>query len=67
MEEFEDMPVEGFGAALLAGCGWKEGMGIGKNAKEDVQIIEYTKKASKHGIGLTAVDVPTKLEYSNGK
>uniref|UniRef100_A0A6P4A1U1 protein MOS2 n=1 Tax=Ziziphus jujuba TaxID=326968 RepID=A0A6P4A1U1_ZIZJJ len=61
MEEFEDMPVEGFGAALLAGYGWKEGMGIGKNAKEDVKIVEYTKKAGKHGIGFTAVDVPAKL------
>ncbi|KAG9153998.1 hypothetical protein Leryth_000520 [Lithospermum erythrorhizon] len=52
-EEFEDMPVEGFGAALLAGYGWKEGMGIGKNAREDVKIVEYKKWAGKEGLGFT--------------
>nr|GME04941.1 protein MOS2 [Ipomoea batatas] len=44
MDEFTDMPVEGFGAALLKGYGWSEGRGIGRNAKEDV----------KEGIGFTA-------------
>lgn len=50
-DEFKDMPVEGFAAALLAGFGWREGMGIGKNAKEDVKIKEYERRAGKQGLG----------------
>ncbi|CAM8970823.1 unnamed protein product [Rhodiola kirilowii] len=49
--EFDEVPVEGFGAALLAGYGWVEGRGIGKNAKEDVKVKEYTKRTAKEGLG----------------
>ncbi|CAL0310197.1 unnamed protein product [Lupinus luteus] len=55
-EEFKDVPVEGFGAALLAGYGWTEGMGIGKNAKEDVKIVQYDRRAGKEGLGFVSVD-----------
>ncbi|KAI8646384.1 DExH-box splicing factor binding site-domain-containing protein [Parasitella parasitica] len=33
MEDYENIPVEEFGAALLRGLGWNEGQGIGKNRK----------------------------------
>ncbi|KAL7334224.1 DNA primase large subunit Spp2 [Mucor circinelloides] len=33
MEEYEHIPVEEFGAALLRGLGWSEGEGIGRNRK----------------------------------
>lgn len=33
MEEYENIPVEEFGAALLRGLGWNEGEGIGRNRK----------------------------------
>lgn len=33
MEDYERMPVEHFGAALLRGMGWSEGQGIGRNRK----------------------------------
>lgn len=33
MEDYERVPVEQFGAALLRGLGWKEGEGIGRNRK----------------------------------
>ncbi|KAF4372400.1 hypothetical protein F8388_027073, partial [Cannabis sativa] len=59
MDEFTDMPVEGFGAALLAGYGWYEGRGIGKNAKEDVKVVEYHKRTDKRGLGFVSDDVPT--------
>uniref|UniRef100_A0A7N0RH97 G-patch domain-containing protein n=1 Tax=Kalanchoe fedtschenkoi TaxID=63787 RepID=A0A7N0RH97_KALFE len=49
--EFDEVPVEGFGAALLAGYGWVEGRGIGKNAKEDVKVKEYTRRTAKEGLG----------------
>ncbi|KAF5748503.1 putative Protein MOS2 [Tripterygium wilfordii] len=53
-EEFVDMPVEGFGAALLAGYGWYEGRGIGKNAKGDVKVKQFKKWTSKEGLGYVA-------------
>jgi len=31
LEEYDKVPVEQFGAAMLRGMGWKEGMGIGMN------------------------------------
>ncbi|XP_062112837.1 protein MOS2 [Humulus lupulus] len=71
MEEFADMPVEGFGAALLAGYGWYEGRGIGKNAKEDVKVVEYHKRTDKRGLGFVNDDVPTRdvnpTQKSNNK
>jgi hypothetical protein len=33
MEDYERIPVEEFGAALLRGMGWKEGQAIGRNKK----------------------------------
>ncbi|XP_065862333.1 protein MOS2-like [Euphorbia lathyris] len=53
-EEFKDVPVEGFGAALLAGYGWYEGRGIGKNAKGDVKVKEYHKRTGGEGLGFVA-------------
>ncbi|MED6207495.1 hypothetical protein PIB30_036364 [Stylosanthes scabra] len=56
LEEFDDVPVEGFGKALLAGYGWSEGMGIGRNAKEDVKVVEYKKRTAKEGLGFVGDD-----------
>lgn len=53
LDEFNDMPVEGFGRALMAGYGWVEGRGIGRNAKEDVKVVEYSKRTAKEGLGFT--------------
>lgn len=53
-DEFADVPVEGFGAALLAGYGWYEGRGIGKNAKEDVKVVEYKRRTAKEGLGFVS-------------
>ncbi|OVA19952.1 G-patch domain [Macleaya cordata] len=50
-DEFIDCPVEGFGKALLAGYGWKEGQGIGRNAKEDVKVVQYVRRAGREGLG----------------
>ncbi|XP_071697896.1 protein MOS2-like [Rutidosis leptorrhynchoides] len=50
-DEFKDVAVEDFASALLRGYGWVEGRGIGKNAKEDVKVVEYTKRTGKEGLG----------------
>ncbi|KAL1222183.1 Protein MOS2 [Cardamine amara subsp. amara] len=69
LEDFESVPVEGFGAALMAGYGWKPGKGIGKNAKDDVQIKEYKKWTAKEGLGFDlnsskVVDTKDKVKES---
>lgn len=67
LDEFEDVPVEGFGAALLSGYGWKEGRGIGRNAKEDVTIADVTRKRGRGGLGFTAeLPEPESRTNSNG-
>ncbi|KAK6116533.1 hypothetical protein DH2020_049738 [Rehmannia glutinosa] len=65
MDEFMDVPVEGFGAALLSGYGWKEGRGIGRNAKEDVKVSEVMKKTGRGGLGFTG-EFPENRIDSNG-
>ncbi|XP_060169102.1 protein MOS2-like [Lycium barbarum] len=49
IDECSDMPVEGFAAALLKGYGWVEGRGIGRNAKQDVKVVEYKKGCTGFG------------------
>ncbi|KAG2680529.1 hypothetical protein I3843_11G103300 [Carya illinoinensis] len=66
MEEFDDVPVEGFGAALLAGYGWYEGRGIGKNPKGDVKVVQYEKRTDKQGLGFLSSAEKEKGE-SKGK
>nr|GMD67575.1 protein MOS2 [Ipomoea batatas] len=66
MDEFTDMPVEGFGAALLKGYGWSEGRGIGRNAKEDVKVREYKRWSAKEGIGFTA-ELPKDTKVDGGE
>ncbi|XP_027360571.1 protein MOS2 isoform X2 [Abrus precatorius] len=66
MDEFKDVPVEGFSAALLAGYGWTKGMGIGKNAKEDVKVIEIKRRTGKEGLGFVG-DAPDPIRSSNSK
>ncbi|KAL7596401.1 protein MOS2 [Lactuca sativa] len=66
MEEFEDMSVEDFASALLKGYGWVEGRGIGKNAKEDVKVVEYTKRTGKEGLGfVNDMPMPPTTESNN--
>ncbi|XP_073131885.1 protein MOS2 [Henckelia pumila] len=66
MDDFADVPVEGFGLALLSGYGWKEGMGIGRNAKEDVKVSEVIKRSGRGGLGFTEELSENRVE-SNGK
>ncbi|KAL6648441.1 hypothetical protein ACP70R_012665 [Stipagrostis hirtigluma subsp. patula] len=52
MGEFCEVPVEGFGAALLAGYGWAEGKGIGRNNKAGgAKVVQYDRRVGTHGLG----------------
>uniref|UniRef100_A0A453IPW8 G-patch domain-containing protein n=2 Tax=Aegilops tauschii subsp. strangulata TaxID=200361 RepID=A0A453IPW8_AEGTS len=53
-DEYDEVPVEGFGAALLAGYGWKEGDFIGKKYKGmgDVKVREHgRRRCGTQGLG----------------
>ncbi|ERN08173.1 hypothetical protein AMTRI_Chr09g37590 [Amborella trichopoda] len=62
LDEFSDMPIEGFGAAVLAGYGWTEGQGIGRKAKKDIQVVQYIRRAGMGGLGFTPSSVPEKKQ-----
>ncbi|GFZ15540.1 D111/G-patch domain-containing protein [Actinidia rufa] len=64
LEEYAEMPVEGFGAALLAGYGWYEGRGIGRKPKGDVKVVQYEKRTAKEGLGFFS-DMPSNKDNSS--
>nr|XP_051202574.1 protein MOS2-like [Lolium perenne] len=52
VEEYDEVPVEGFGAAILAGYGWKEGDAIGRNCtKKEAKIVQYDHRTGPQGLG----------------
>ncbi|OMO67880.1 hypothetical protein CCACVL1_20236 [Corchorus capsularis] len=56
-EEFEGIAIEDFGKAMLAGYGWVEGRGIGKNAKEDVKVKQYGRRQGREGLGFDSKEI----------
>ncbi|CAM0954654.1 unnamed protein product [Alopecurus aequalis] len=57
IDEYEEVPVEGFGAALLAGYGWKEGNAIGRDkSKGDVKVVERGRRSGASGLGADPLD-----------
>ncbi|XP_076440641.1 G-patch domain and KOW motifs-containing protein-like [Babylonia areolata] len=49
--DYEQIPIEQFGFAMLRGMGWKEGQGIGKNGKVIVPVEAHLRPK---GLGLGA-------------
>lgn len=39
VEDYEKIPVDAFGLAMLRGMGWKPGKGIGKNEKYELCFV----------------------------
>ncbi|KAL6907553.1 hypothetical protein ACP4OV_002592 [Aristida adscensionis] len=65
IDEFREVPVEGFGAALLAGYGWSEGKGIGRNNKTgDTKVVEYDRRAGTQGLGYNPSEADPKKTRS---
>lgn len=61
LNPYLQIPVEDFGLAILRGCGWKDGEGIGKNPQlVPIRIFERRPK----GLGLGA---KPKVEATNGE
>jgi G patch domain/KOW motif-containing protein len=56
LEDYERVPIEAFGAALLRGMGWKEGQVVGKNKSGILEPI--LQKPRPHLLGLGAEPAP---------
>ncbi|KAA0713769.1 G-patch domain and KOW motifs-containing protein [Triplophysa tibetana] len=50
-EDYDRVPVEAYGMAMLKGMGWKEGVGIGRTFKQDVKPIEHQLRPKGMGLG----------------
>jgi G patch domain/KOW motif-containing protein len=56
-DEYDEVPVEAFGAALLAGYGWKEGSSIGRDkSKGDPKIVQRGRSSGTQGLGAGSSD-----------
>ncbi|KAF8782637.1 G-patch domain and KOW motifs-containing [Argiope bruennichi] len=62
LEDYEKIPVEHFGMAMIRGMGWKEGEGIGNNNKMCVQPIEAQRRPKGLGLGADASAVKKNQE-----
>jgi len=53
IEDYERIPLENFGEAMLRGMGWKPGDPVGLNATESVKVKTYVKRPDRLGLGAT--------------
>ena len=53
LEDYESVPIEQYGLAMLRGMGWKPGEGIGGYKKEVVQIFDPQSRPKGLGLGAT--------------
>ncbi|RLU17346.1 hypothetical protein DMN91_009580 [Ooceraea biroi] len=62
LEDYEKIPIDAFGLAMLRGMGWKPGKGIGKNEKIVASVVPELRPK---GMGLGADKMA--LQKQNGK
>merc|ERR1712083_219579 len=53
LEDYESVPIEQYGMAMLRGMGWKPGDGIGGYKKQVVQIFDPQSRPKGLGLGVT--------------
>ncbi|KAL1020988.1 hypothetical protein UPYG_G00007310 [Umbra pygmaea] len=49
--DYDSVPVEAYGLAMLKGMGWRAGEGIGRTFKQDVKPIEHQLRPKGLGLG----------------
>ncbi|XP_069501386.1 G-patch domain and KOW motifs-containing protein [Ambystoma mexicanum] len=49
--DYDVVPVEAYGMAMLRGMGWKQGEGIGRTFKQDVKPLEHQLRPKGLGLG----------------
>ena len=60
LDDYESMPIEDFGAAMLRGMGWEEGKPVGRNNNGMVAAVEFVPRSGRLGLG--ADPAPNKKE-----
>lgn len=50
-EDYENVPVQAYGLAMLKGMGWKKGEGIGRTFQQDVKPVEHELRPKMLGLG----------------
>lgn len=60
VQEYQDMPVEKFGEALLRGMGWEKGKPVGRNPKGSVEAREYVRRPERLGLGAKPKEIQPK-------
>lgn len=58
LDDYESMPIEDFGAAMLRGMGWEEGKPVGANAKGMVAAVEFVPRPGRLGLGAQPAPAP---------
>lgn len=61
MDDYENVPIEQFGMAMLRGMGWKEGAGIGGFKNEVVPIFDPQVRPKGLGLGATRPNANQKV------
>jgi hypothetical protein len=67
LDDYARIPVEQFGAALLRGMGWKEGMAASKTRKGPVEPYVPTSRPALLGIGAKEKDADPNASLSGSK
>ncbi|OUS43800.1 G-patch nucleic acid binding protein [Ostreococcus tauri] len=69
IEEYEDMPIEDFGKAMLRGMGWEEGKAVGRMHRGMVEAVEFIPRAARLGLGAQPAekDAPQKKYIKPGE
>jgi len=60
LEDYERIPIEEFGAAMLRGMGWEKGKAVGRNRNKNnamVEPIEFIPRPSLLGLGAQPVPI----------
>uniref|UniRef100_A0A8R1XVG7 G-patch domain-containing protein n=1 Tax=Onchocerca volvulus TaxID=6282 RepID=A0A8R1XVG7_ONCVO len=67
--DYDSVPIEMFGLAVLRGCGWHEGEGIGKTNKKVVPLRISSRRPKGLGLGAAIVSRSTdkSLDLDTGK
>ncbi|VDO23760.1 unnamed protein product [Brugia timori] len=56
--DYDSVPIDVFGLAILRGCGWREGEGIGKTNKKVVPLRISTRRPKGLGLGAAIMSKP---------
>jgi len=67
LEDYENIPIEEFGMAMLRGMGFKEAEGIGLTNKRRVEMLEPQLRPKGLGLGASATQIKNDIQNGHTK